>query len=300
MKYQFIQQQSLEFPIEKLCSVMQLSRSSYYDFNNNISYQISTDAKHQMDQIKQVFDNHKGRYGSRRIKKELESKNELKIGRRKISRILKVQNLKAIQPKSFVPKTTDSKQTKKPAPNLLKGIETISRPGEVWVGDITYIGLETAEWAYLASWIDIYHHKVVGWEVQNHMRAELIIQAFVKAKIRCGTSIYGLIVHSDQGGQYNSKEFKKMLKDNSCKQSMTSQGEVYDNAIAESFFARLKCELIHQRKFNSLEELRSSLFEYIDGYYNTIRPHSSLGYKAPSEFEKMYYQKIKQNDKAIG
>jgi transposase InsO family protein len=81
---------------------------------------------------------------------------------------------------------------------------------------------------------------------------------------------------------------------------MTSQGEVYDNAIAESFFARLKCELIHQRKFNSLEELRSSLFEYIDGYYNTIRLHSSLGYKAPSEFEKMYYQKIKQNDKAIG
>ena len=300
MKYQFIQEQSSAYPIENLCSVMKVGRSSYYEYNSNVSYQVSSYEQHKRQQIKKIFEIHKGRYGSRRIKKELEADSLNTIGRSQISRLMKAQKLKAIQPKSFVPKTTDSKQTTKPAPNLLKEIETINRPGEAWVGDITYIGLQNGNWAYLATWIDIYHHKVVGWDVQSHMKDDLIIEAFKKAIIRCGTSTKQLVVHSDRGGQYNSNDFKKLLSDNACKQSMSRKGEVYDNAIAESFFARLKCELIHHRSYISLEELKSSLFEYIDCYYNTRRRHSTLGYKTPLEFEQMYYQKINDYAQAIG
>ncbi|MBK9271325.1 MAG: IS3 family transposase [Saprospiraceae bacterium] len=202
---------------------------------------------------------------------------------------MKEQNLKAIQPKSFVPKTTDSTGTKFPAPNLLLDFGKAQKPNEVWVGDITYIPLKNGQWAYLSTWIDTYLHKVVGWDVQTHMRSELVISAFNKAKLKCIQNKLSVIVHSDRGTQYSSKDFKNAIKGN--RQSMTRKNEVYDNAIAESFFSRLKCECIRGTVFDDLDQLRFTLFEYIDGYYNTIRRHSSIQYYTPLEFENIYYSK---------
>lgn len=300
MKYDYIHQQSSDYPVDRLCTIIKVNRSAFYEYRNHKTFQVSTEQEETRNQIKTIFDQHKKRYGSRRIKSELDAEAQLKIGRYRIRKIMKKMNLKAIQPKSFVPKTTDSKHTYKAAPNLLMNIEKIHKPNYVWVGDITYIGLMNGDWAYLATWIDIYHHKVIGWSVEKHMRDDLIIEAFEKAHHNERPPKNELIVHSDRGSQYNSNDFKELLSKKKCQQSMSRKGEVYDNAIAESFFSRLKCECINHQKYKNLEQLRSVLFEYIDGYYNTKRRHSSIGFKTPIEYGNMYYQNQKLYGKVIG
>ena len=283
-KADFIQSLSGGYPTNKLCKLMNIPRNTLYHLIQRTTKHLGLRSR-----IKTVFDSHMNRYGSRRIKKELAVKYSENVSRHLIRKCMKDQNLKAIQPKSFVPKTTDSTGTKFPSPNLLIDFGKAQKPNEIWVGDITYIPLKNGQWAYLSTWIDTYLHKVVGWDVQTHMRSELVVSAFNKAKLKSNQKNLNVIIHSDRGTQYSSKEFRKAINGN--RQSMTRKNEVYDNAIAESFFSRLKCECIRGKVFNTLDQLRSTLFEYIECYYNTIRRHSSIQYYTPLEFENIYYSK---------
>ncbi len=200
--------------------------------------------------------------------------------------------LRAIQPRSFVPRTTDSASTRHPAPNLLRMEEiSTSAPNQVLVGDLTYLPLRSGKWAYLATWKDVFTRKIVGWDMAMNMRKELIVNAFKKAMNQQKLSP-GLIVHSDQGSQYNSKEVKELLRKNGFRQSMSRKNEVLDNAFAESFFSRYKAELLQNGIFETYEQAYSLTFEYIETYFNRIRLHSGINYQTPQECENHYFSKL--------
>ena len=197
---------------------------------------------------------------------------------------MREENLKAIQPRSFKPKTTDSKGTK-PAPNLLAEINIREcAAAKITIGDITYIRLRGGKFCYLAVWQDRLTRRIIGWSLALEMTADLVISALEKA-VRLGLVKAGAIVHSDRGSQYASNTFRRLLQHNGFRQSMSGKGNCYDNAQAESFFSRFKAELIEDGAFEDFDQARSEIFSYIEGYYNRIRLHSSLGYKSPIEFE---------------
>jgi transposase InsO family protein len=229
------------------------------------------------------------RYGSRRIKESLKQKG-IKIGRRKVAEIMRKEGLRAIQPPRFIPRTTDSKHGKRVCANLLLEQPKPDRPNAAWTSDITYMPLKGGKWAYLCAWIDLYSRQIVGWQLGDNMQESLVREPLVRALLKRRVK-RGMIVHSDRGGQYLSRKMKKVIKTFKLRQSMSRADDPYDNAWAESFWSRMKAELdMPKGGYESLEKLKSSLFEYIDGYYNTRRLHSSLNYLNPAAFEAEYYR----------
>lgn len=240
------------------------------------------------DHVKDVFWDNRRRYGSRRVQKALQDEG-IKVGRHQVRRLMQAQNWRAIQPRSFVPRTTDSSHGLRACPNLLLQLGQPMRPDQVWVSDITYLPLAGGGWLYLASWLDLYSRRIVGWCVDVTMEEGLIIRAFDQATtLRC--PLPGLIIHSDQGGQYFGKAFRKRLDKWKCTQSMAEKENPYQNAHAESLWSRLKAELLEDGCFETLQDARGELFNYIEGYYNIRRLHSSLGYMSPINFEKQYHR----------
>jgi putative transposase len=194
------------------------------------------------------------------------------------------ENLKAIQNKAFKPRTTDSLGTTA-APNWLADLNLKEcAAGKIIIGDITYIRLRGGRFCYLAMWQDKVTRRIIGWSLSEEMTQKLVISALQKA-IRKGLVTAGAIVHSDRGSQYGSIAFRELLRINCFRQSMSGKGNCYDNAQAESFFSRCKAELMEGGQFEDIEQARSEIFSYIEGYYNRTRLHSGLGYKSPLEFE---------------
>jgi putative transposase len=243
--------------------------------------------------VQNVFWENRRRYGSRRVQKALQEKG-IEVGRHQVRRgsppgLMQMQNWQAIQPRSFVPRTTDSSHGLRACPNLLQQLGQPIRPDQAWVSDITYLPLVGGGWAYLASWLDLFSRRIVGWCVDLTMEESLIIRAFDQA-ITLRRPPPGLIAHSDQGGQYFGKAFRNRLDKWACQQSMAEKENPYQNAHAESLWSRLKAELLEDGCFESLQDAHDELFNYIEGYYNIRRLHSSLGYLSPINFEKQYYQ----------
>lgn len=240
------------------------------------------------EQIIDIFRVHKRRYGSRRISKALQCEGHT-VSRYKVGKVLRRHGLKAIQPRSFVPKTTDSRHAYKISPNLLLNRAMPAGPNEIWVGDITYIPLAAGCWCYLAAWMDLFSRKIIGWHIDENMQETLITAAFRKALKQRKVAKY-LIIHSDRGGQYASNVFRKIIADNKMLQSMSRADNPYDNAFMESCFSRFKAELLQDGIFEDIEDARTEIFEYIEMYYNTIRLHSSIGYKSPLQYERQFEQ----------
>ena len=268
---------------------MQVRRSCYYSWRAKASYSLSAGKISQAARIKECFYVHRRRYGSRRIAAALE------IGRHQVRSVMKREDLKAIAPKRFVPRTTDSKHGLAVSPNLLR--DAANAPldkGEVFVGDITYLRLRSGGFCYLACLQDKFTRRIVGWKVSERMTAQLVIDVFLQARRR-GLIGKCAIIHSDQGSQYAAVEYRRLLYIGGFRQSMSRKGNCYDNAQAESFFSRFKAELVENGIFESVGQARSEVFGYIEGYYNRIRLHSSLGYKSPLEFEKQLEIKTKRS-----
>ena len=274
--------------MKKHLKILDVSSSAYYGWLKGKSHQQSLVNQDKEKKILEVFKEHKRRYGTRRIVKAL-SKEGVKVGRYKVSKLLRENGYKAIQPRSFIPKTTNSRHRYPISPNLLLERSPPVSPDEVWVGDITYIPLAGGEWAYLAVWMDLFSRMIVGWKIKEHMKEDLVIDAFKMAG-QTRRPEKGLIVHSDRGGQYGGNGFRKLLFDK-YHQSMSRADNPYDNAFMESCFSRFKSELLEGGVFENVEDARTEIFEYIEMYYNRIRIHSSLGYKSPTEFELDYYKR---------
>ncbi len=265
--------------------MLKVGEAAFYAWRKGRTYQSGQKRRELAGAVKEVFYLHRRRYGARRISAELKAAG-LAVGRRLAGSMMKEQSLTAIRPKRYVPRTTDSKHGLGYAPNLLK--DELNEPvgqGQVIVGDITYLPLQNGKFCYLATFQDKLTRRIVGWQVSSRMTAQLVLDALNRARSR-GLIKRGAIIHTDRGSQYASVEYRRLLYINGFRQSMSSKGNCYDNAQAESFFSRFKTELIEGGHFESVEQARSEIFSYIEGYYNRIRRHSSLGYVSPMEFEK--------------
>lgn len=282
--------------MKHLCSLFDISRTAYYRYKRGKSYQSDSKYNRPRHEVRLEFMRNLKRYGSRRIKVSLEQKG-IKIGRKKVSEIMKAEGLKAIQPPKFIPRTTDSKHGKRVCDNLLMDKPKPSSPNQVWVSDITYMPLKGGKWAYLCTWMDLFSRQIVSWDLADNMQETLVRKPLEKALLKRPIKP-GLIIHSDRGGQYLSNQMKTIVKTFQLQQSMSRADDPYDNAAAESLWSRLKTELVMPKAgYENIEKLRSTIFEYIEGYYNNIRLHSGIKYSSPIDFEKLYYQRVDRKSK---
>ena len=240
-----------------------------------------------------LFTDHRRRYGSRRLLTELQEQGH-QVGRHQLRRLMQRAGLEAIQPRSFIPRTTNSRHNGPFSPNLLVAAAFPTAPGQVLVGAITYVPLAGSQWAYSAAWMDLVSRKIKGWSLARNMEEELVHSALQKA-VGSNQLEPGSIIHADRGGQYIGKAFGQTLTDYNFKQSMSRPDDPYDNAFMESCRSRLKAELFENGVFRSPESAHTELFEYIECYYNRKRRHSSLGNSRPEQFEQNYYLSVKQN-----
>lgn len=262
---------------------MEVSESGYYAWRKRLQVPPKLRRKTLAELVKNCYFENRRRYGVRRIKADL-NKQGHKIGKFQVRKLMKEAGLKALGVKGFKPQTTDSKGTIA-SPNLLKEIKLEEcAVTKIIIGDITYIPMQNGNWSYLAVWQDKITRRIIGWSLSDSMTAELVISALEKAILK-GLVKAGAIIHTDRGSQYGSNNFRKLLQINGFRQSMSAKGNCYDNAQAESFFSRFKAELLENGKFEDIEQARSEIFSYIEGWYNRVRLHSSLGYKSPMEFE---------------
>jgi len=223
-----------------------------------------------------------GRYGSPRIHAELKAQGR-GVSRGRIERLMRHHGIRAIMARPRRVRTTDSHHDFPIAPNLLDRNFTASAPNRIWLADITYV--ETGQgWLYLATVMDLYSRRIVGWAMQDHLRAELPLAA-LRMAISAKRPGAGLIHHSDRGVQYASADYRKMMQSAGFKVSMSRKADCYDNAPMESFFHTLKTELVHHRHYATRKEATRDIFAYIEGFYNRTRRHSAIGYLSPIEME---------------
>jgi transposase InsO family protein len=265
-----------------MCSVLEVSRSGYYNWLKALPSTRAILNIKLTDIITKLFIDSRSTYGTRRLRRELMVLG-YNISRRRIGKLMRKTNLYCKTKRKFK-LTTDSKHNLPISPNLLQRKFAVNDADTYYVGDITYIW--TAEgWLYLATVIDLFSRKVVGWSMENHMRAELVNNALLMAIWRRKPKP-NLVWHTDQGSQYASKSHREILQQHNIKQSMSRKGNCWDNAVAESFFHTLKTELVHHKKFKTREQARYAIFEYIEIFYNRKRRHSANNYLSPCEFEK--------------
>jgi transposase InsO family protein len=233
--------------------------------------------------IKTVFDTHRSRVGSIRVTKHLRHTGHT-VGRNRVAKIMRLAGLRARAARKFKA-TTNSNHKLPVAQNLLEQDFSAVRPNEKWVSDITYIWTEEG-WLYLAAVLDLYSRKLIGWSMSERMTSKLVIDALQMA-LWNRKMPKGVIVHSDRGSQYCSKDYQSLLADQRLICSMSKRGDCYDNAAMESWNHSLKVEAIHGEKFKSREDAKKHVFDYIEVYYNQNRLHSTLGYLSPKHFEEL-------------
>jgi transposase InsO family protein len=283
MKYEFIRTHRSEFAVKKMCLTLDVSRSGYYDWQKRPESQRSIANRALLEAIEQIHsDKHKQCYGSPRITEELNALG-LVCSRSRIARLMNANDIVAKTVKKYKA-TTDSDHSFKAAPNLLRQDFWTDAANLIWMSDITYIQTWKG-WLYLTVIMDLYNRKVVGWSMSNRMTANTTtIPAFIQA-VKQFKPLPGLILHSDRGVQYACDDFRDLLDAFSVTQSMSGKGNCYDNAVVESFFHTLKTELVYHETYQTRKAARTSLFEYIEVFYNRIRKHSALGYKSPEQYE---------------
>jgi len=272
-----------------MCHVLQVSRSGYYAWVDRPPSASEQRRKEQIEAIRATHEASFGTYGSPRIHAELAEK-KIGVCVNTVAKLMKQAQIRSIMHRKFVVRTTDSNHDLPVAPNLLERQFVAELPDQKWCCDITYI--PTGEgFLYLAAVMDLCSRRIVGWSMADHLRTELCMDALQMAlkSRRIGDDSEGkafaLIHHSDRGVQYASSDYRRLLRSRKVTVSMSRTGDCYDNAAMESFWGTLKTELVHHRDYQTHEEARRSIFQYIECWYNRKRRHSAIGYKSPEQFE---------------
>lgn len=286
MRFAFIEAEKAEFPIELLCEVLHVSRSGFYAWQGRPESSRAREDRRLKLEITSIHAMHKGRYGSPRIREDMLELG-YSMGRNRVARLMREAELKWRRTKRFRT-TTDSNHEFPIAPNVLARNFTAAAPDRAWVGDITYIWTDEG-WLYLASILDVFSRRVVGWAVSDRMTTKLATDALEMALWRRQPPP-GLVHHTDRGSQYASVEYRKRLNAAGITCSMSRKGNCWDNAVAESFFATLKGELANDAEWGTRNEARRDIFEFVELYYNAKRRHSALGQVSPLAFEQRYQQ----------
>jgi putative transposase len=268
--------------VAMLCETLGVSRSGFYQHCRGKPAPRVERRREAAAVIRELFGESKSTYGYRRIRVAL-ARRGLSLNRKTVAAIMRAEGLRGRRPGRFKPTTTDSDHAGPIASNLLALLDPV-KPDTVWQTDITYI--ETGEgWVYLAGIIDAHTRRVVGWACARNMETSLVLRALDNA-VNARRPGVGLLHHSDRGSQYASDEYRRRLAELGFVPSMSRRGNCYDNAATESFWSTLKLECLYRLKIATRAEVESILFAYIDGWYNTRRLHSSLGYQSPLDFEK--------------
>lgn len=277
-----VEELSQDYPVKELCAVLEVTRSGYYAWLNGqeTARQI---ANHLLvQQIRRVYREKKGRYGSPRVTQQLRREGQ-RCNHKRVERLMRQQGLKGCSSRKRRARTTDSNHDQPIAPNLLLGRAAPGRSNEVWVSDITYV--PSAEgWLFLAAVMDLYSRQILGWSVWESLEVGGALQALKRALANRDHPT-GVIHHSDRGIQYACHAYREQLKAADLVPSMSRRGNCYDNAAMEAFWSTLKREAMAQSASWSKDRVRRELFEYIEAFYNRSRLHSSLDYQSPVDFE---------------
>ncbi len=279
--YELVQSEKAQFPVDALCEAVGVSRSAFYAWSKSTPSKRQVANERVLAEIRAIHSEHEARYGSPRMVDELRGRGH-EVGKHRVARLMQENGIWARVRRRFR-HTTDSRHQLPVAPNLLAQNFTATAPNQVWVGDITYIW--TAEgWSYLAVLLDLYSRRVVGWAMRKSLSCELALAALDRA-LTCRQPPLGLCHHTDRGSQYASRAYRRVLERHGVVASMSAAGNCYDNAVAESFFATLKKELVHGCAFETRSEAYDAISNYIENYYNAKRRHSAAGNQSPINFE---------------
>ena len=281
MKFAFISEEKVHWPVGALCDVLSVSRSGYYAWKGRApSARLQADAL-LVVHIRAAFAVGRGSYGSPRVQRELR-KRKRRVGRKRVERLMRREGIRAKRRRKFRV-TTDSKHTHPIAPNVLNRDFTVELPNTAWVTDVTYVWTHQG-WLYLAAILDLCSRRVVGWAAGANNDRQLALEALQRA-ITHRTPRDGMLHHSDRGSTYASGDYRSALDQLGIVASMSRKGDCWDNAVAESFFATIKGEMIDHEDFQTRAEAIAAIADYIDGFYNVTRMHSSIDYMSPIEFE---------------
>lgn len=274
-----------KFATAIVCDVLGICRSGYYAWRNGAPSGRQKQEEEMLPLVRALFWKHRRRYGARRLASDLRDLGQL-CSPRRVARLMKEQGLRAIQPKSFVPKTTNSKHGLGYSPNLLLNAPAPTKINELWVGDITYVPLRGGSFCYLAMLMDRFSRYIVGWYLDETMTENLVLPG-LRMAIGDRQPSPNLIHHTDRGGQYASTRYRALLRRAAFRQSMNRADNCYDNAFMESCFGTIKTEL-EMTEYENHRAAWNQIGEFID-YYLTERKHSALGYLTPKQFEQLQH-----------
>lgn len=275
----------MNYPISILCRCLQVSKSGFYYWKNKPVSQRRKQNNLILYHVLQAYKLSRGTYGSPRVHHELNAKG-IRVGLNKIALMMKQHGIYARASMKHK-KVKIARNTKGFAMNVLDRNFSADKPNEKWVSDTTFIPTRQG-WLYLATILDLYSRKVVGWSMSKHNDTDLVKTALIMAT-KNKPRQQAVLLHSDQGSTYRADNYLSLFKRNNIKQSMSAKGNCHDNAVAESFFNTLKTELINGQTYQTMEHAKRSIFEYIEVFYNRIRRHSTLNYQSPENFEKAFY-----------
>ena len=269
-----------------MCRLLGVSRSGFYAWEDRPLCQRRRTDLMLTGKIAAIHRRSREAYGSPSIHAELADDYQIRVGRKRVARLMRQAGLRGATLRKYVVTTQSDPAAAKPT-DLVERRFYAEAPDQLWVADMTYVP-SWSGWLYLAMVMDVYSRKIVGWAMDTNMRTQLILDALQMAVTQRQPS--GVIHHSDRGSQYTSYAFGKRCREAGIMPSMGSVGDAYDNAMAESFFATLEREVLNRRRFKSQAEARMAVFEWIEGWYNPHRRHSGLGYRSPVNYERVHHQ----------
>lgn len=283
MRFSFVEENRASLPVKRLCQIMNVSSRGYRAYRNR---PISQSQREDMVLLAHIREQHRlslNSYGRPRMTEELKEIG-LNVGHRRVGRLMRQNGISIVRTRKHKV-TTDSNHKFNIAPNLLNRNFAADRPNQKWVVDISYIWTREG-WLYLAVVLDLHSRRVIGWAVSNRMKRDLAIRALNMA-VALRMPPKGCIHHSDRGSQYCSHDYQKLMRQHGFKISMSGKGNCYDNAAMETFFKTIKAELIWRHSWKTRRAAEIAIFEYINGFYNSRRRHSALGWKSPLAFERI-------------
>lgn len=283
MRFAFIQSNRHQFDVTVMCSVLQVTAAGFHAWRTRRPGPRATRAADLAEQIRVVHHEVGGIYGAIKITKELQHR-KVKVNRKTVAKLMARLGIRSKVHKRFRVQTTDSDHTNPIAPNVLdQNFGLADAPNKVWGADITYIQTDEGV-LYLAGVMDLFSRRIVGWSMHAAMTTELVERAF-NAALSSRKCAFGLLHHSDRGVQYTSGRYRELLEQHRVTPSMSRTGNCYDNAVVESFWGKLKTEMVYHQRFKTRAEARAAIFEYIEMFYNRKRLHAALGYVSPVQFE---------------
>lgn len=287
-RYRFIEAESGRYPVAQLCRGVEVSRAAYYAWKDEpLSAREKSDAT-LTEKIRAIHADSDGQYGAPRVHGELQEKKE-HVGRKRVARLMQAAGLRGRRPPRWV-RTTTPEPNAPAIPDLVHGDFTAPRPDVLWVGDITYVWTWEG-WLYLATVIDVFSRRVIGFALAEHMEASLVGDALRMAVAARGGQVAGVVFHSDRGSQYTSAEFGALCGSFGVKRSMGKTGVCWDNAMAESFFATYKLELIDRQSWGTRARARLATVHWLEAIYNRKRRHSAIDMLSPACYEERYWER---------